>query len=363
MRPPRRRTCRVRVGAGALAALVEDLAADPPGTRLFLIADDRVAPLHARPLLRRMRSAGLTAELLEFPSGERYKSRATKSHLEDELARRGAGRDAAIVAVGGGVTGDLAGFVAATWQRGIPVVQVPTTLLAMADAAIGGKTAVDLPAGKNLVGAFHQPWGVYADPTVLHTLDDATFVQGLAEVIKSAVIADEALFNWLERHVSALTSRDGRAVESAVCACVAIKARIVQRDERDEGRRAVLNFGHTIAHALEWVTRYRVPHGSAVAIGSAVEAELARVATGFPERHVERLVTLLHAAGLPTALPIRVDVGAVARATRRDKKSRNGQPRYALPSRIGRMPRAADPTLAVDARLVRSALRRGRASN
>jgi 3-dehydroquinate synthase len=294
--------------------------------------------------------------LIRFPAGETHKTRRTKQELEDRLAEIGAGRDAALVAVGGGVTGDLAGFVAATWHRGIPVVQVPTTLLAMADAALGGKTAVNLPQAKNLVGSFHQPWGVYADISVLRTLEDADFTDGFAEIVKTAAIADLDLFRWLESSVGPLVRRRPRALEHAVAECMRIKARIVARDERESGRRAALNFGHTLGHALETASGYRLRHGPAVAIGLCLEARLAEKETGFPPAHTERLRALLSAFGLPTRPPPRIVLTRIVDAIRRDKKARAGRARYALPLRLGRMPAGEALTRRVRASRLRGLL-------
>jgi len=345
------------VGRGVLGELVDDLAHVPGAARWVLIADDHVAPLHAAPLARRLRARGLTVDELCFPAGERHKVRESKIALEDRLSELGAGRDTWIVAVGGGVTGDLAGFVAATWHRGIPFVQVPTSLLAMVDAAIGGKTAVDIPAGKNLVGSFHQPWGVYADVDLLSTLPDGFYAEGLAEAVKTAVVADGRLFRRLEQSVQALRERDPAELESVVLRCAEIKSRIVRRDEREAGPRAALNFGHTVAHALERATGFELRHGQAVAIGMTVENLLAREARGFPEPHVRRVEALLDAFGLPVRLPSGVDLEAVVTAARSDKKARAGRVRYALPTSIGRMPTGEAMTVEIDERVLRTALR------
>jgi 3-dehydroquinate synthase len=354
--PARRRTCKVRVGAGALDALLEDLASTLPGRRLFVVSDDRVAPLYGEPLCRNLVRRGQPAELLTFPEGERNKTREIKARLEDRLLDAGAGRDSAVIAVGGGVTGDLAGFLAATWHRGIPVVQVPTSLLAMADAALGGKTAINLGAGKNLVGAFHQPLAVYADVSVLSTLDEERYVEGFAEVIKSAAVGDVRLFRWLERNVDALLDRDTQALEHAISACMTIKGRVVSRDERETGRRAVLNFGHTIGHALEALSGYEMHHGHAVAVGMGVEGRIAVGETGFPSSHLERLVRLVERFGLPLRPPASAAPSAVAEAARRDKKARAGEVRYALPREIGRMLPGAEVTVPVDESAAISAL-------
>jgi 3-dehydroquinate synthase len=347
-RPAPRRTCRLRVGPGALSALVDDVTRQPPGRLLVVVSDERVGPLHAESLVARLDARGLRVVSLTLPCGEAGKTREAKAALEDRLFDLGAGRDSAIVAVGGGVVGDVAGFVAATWHRGIPVVQVPTSLLAMVDSALGGKTAVNLPGGKNLVGSFHQPWGVYADSSVLGTLPDRDFAEGFAEVVKSAAIADGPFFGRLERSADRLSRRDPGALDDAVVRCMRIKARVVRRDERESGRRAVLNFGHTVAHALEAASGYALRHGPAVSIGLCVEARLARTISGFPERHVARVDRLLAAFGLPVRIPGSVSPEAVVEAARRDKKNRDGRIRCALPLRLGRMPPGDAVTVAVD---------------
>jgi 3-dehydroquinate synthase len=337
----------VCVGTGALDALVDDLAGDPPGRLLVVVSDERVAPLHARPLARRIAARGLRVEVLTLPGGEESKTRDTKAALEDRLLELGAGRDSALVAVGGGVVGDVAGFVAATWYRGVPVVQVPTSLLAMVDSALGGKTAVNLPGGKNLVGSFHQPRGVYADISVLETLSESDYTDGFAEVVKSAAIADAAFFGWLEGAANRLRERATDALEHAVLQCLQIKARVVRRDAREAGHRAVLNFGHTVAHALEAASRYTTRHGPAVSIGLCVESRLARRVTGFPVRAADRVERLLGALGLPVRLSQEPAVEALVEAARRDKKNRDGRIHCALPVRLGRMARGDSVTVAV----------------
>jgi 3-dehydroquinate synthase len=346
-RPAPRRICRVRVGAGALDALVDDLAQEPPGRLLVVVSDEQVGPLHAGRLTERLAARGLRVESLTLPLGESHKTRETKAWVEDRLFDLGAGRDSALIAVGGGLVGDVAGFAAATWHRGVPVVQVPTSLLAMVDAAVGGKTGVNLPGGKNLVGSFHQPWGVYADTAVLSTLPERDYTDGFAEVVKSAVIADGPFFGWLERSVDRLRGREPEALDHAVLRCVQIKARVVRRDEREAGRRAVLNFGHTVAHALEAATAYGIRHAQAVSIGLCVESHLAQRETGFPAKHVGRVEGLLAALGLPVRCASSPTAEAVVEAARRDKKNRDGQIHCALPLRLGHMPPGGGVTVAV----------------
>lgn len=350
------RTCPVRIGHGVLDRLVRRLGERPLGHSIVLVADSNVAPLYAVPLKERLQKGSVEIHLLTFPAGEAHKTRETKGALEDQLLALGVGRDATIVAIGGGVTGDLAGFTAATWHRGIPVIQVPTTLLAMADAALGGKTGVDLVGGKNLVGAFHQPLAIYADVSTLETLPDAEFRAGFSEVIKSAVIADLDFFRWLEDSVGSLLQRDSEALEQAVTRCLRIKSRVVSRDERDEGRRAILNFGHTVAHALEAVSGYRISHGHAVGVGMVVEARLAVETTGFPQAHAKRLEGLVDTFGLPVVWPKEASPREVVAAARKDKKARAGEMRFALPRRLGRMPPGRQVTLRVDESRLREIL-------
>jgi 3-dehydroquinate synthase len=348
----------VRIGRGALAALVRDLAARRPA-RAVVVSDSNVAPLHARPLVRALRGRGLSADLVVFPAGERHKTRRTKAAIEDRLAALGADRDTTIVAVGGGVTCDLAGFVAATWHRGIPIVHAPTSLLAMVDAALGGKTGVNVPGGKNLVGSYHPPRGVYADPRTLGTLPRERFVEGLAEVVKTAVVADARLFGWLERRACALVARDPAAVEHAIVAAARAKVRLVARDERDRGPRLVLNFGHTVGHAIEAASGYTISHGRAVAIGLVAEARIAARRTGLAADDVARIERLLAALGLPRRLPSRIPVAAVLDATAADKKSRGGAPRCALPRGLGRPGVGRSVTVAVTRAELRAGLARG----
>jgi 3-dehydroquinate synthase len=353
----------VRVGRGALRLLPADLTRRLAVRDVVVVSDATVARLHGGAVVRALAAAGFRTRLLTFPAGERSKTRSVKARLEDRLVSLGIGRDAAIVALGGGVTSDLAGFLAATWHRGVPVAQAPTTLLAMVDAAIGGKTGVDLPAGKNLVGAFHQPVGVWADPSVLETLPRTELASGFAEVVKIAAVTDRALFAWLESNAAALRARSPRVLERAIAASMAAKARVVSRDERESGRRAILNFGHTVAHAIEAASGYRIRHGAAVALGLAVESRLAVAATGLPPGAAARIARLLEALDASLAWPRSLDPERVVAATRRDKKNRLGRVRYALPVGLGRMPVGSAVTVAVPEKDLRRAIRAHRGSS
>jgi 3-dehydroquinate synthase len=335
------------VGARIAARAARDIAREARGQKLVVVSDARVARIVAPGFLRALSAAKARPLLLTFPAGERSKSRETKARLEDRLAAAAAGRDTYFVAFGGGVTGDLAGFLAATWHRGAPVVQVPTSLLAMVDAALGGKTGVDLPAGKNLVGAFHPPTSLWADVDLLRTLPDRELRAGLAEAVKIAAVLDARLFARLEREATALLARDERALQHTVSRCLRLKARVVSEDPFDLGPRAILNFGHTVAHAIETSSGFRMRHGEAVAIGLVAEARVAERLTGFPRSDTARIEGLLGRLGLPVTLPRRFDAAGVARLAVRDKKARGGVVRCALPRRVG-APAGTDPTVPVD---------------
>jgi 3-dehydroquinate synthase len=328
----------IRVGPGLLSDVGVVARAITPAHRYALVTDSTVGPLYAKKVAAQLDSNEV--DMLTIPAGETNKTRETWSRLTDEMLAKGYGRDAAVIALGGGVVGDLAGFVAATFMRGIPVIQVPTTLLAMIDASIGGKTAVDTPAGKNLVGAFHPPAAVLIDPQVLTTLPLRELRAGFAEALKHGVIADEAYLNDVASRASGLLSADGSkgdSMFSLIVRSVEIKADIVSRDEREEGLRQVLNFGHTIGHAVELVSGYSLLHGEAVAIGMAIESELAEQIGLAQTGTAAKVNSALQSAGLPTALPSGSDGDAVIEAMRSDKKGRSGRTRFALPLRIGAM--------------------------
>jgi 3-dehydroquinate synthase len=286
----------------------------------------------------------VTVDLLSFPAGEAHKTRAEWALLSDGMFAGGVGRDAAVLALGGGVTGDLAGFVAATYMRGIPLVQLPTTLLAMIDSSVGGKTGVDTPAGKNLVGAFLQPAVVAADTATLHTLPAAEIRAGLAEAIKHGAIADAAYFEAIAADLPALAALEPAALQRLIVRSVEIKAEVVGRDEKESGPRKMLNFGHTLGHAVEALSGYRLLHGEAVAIGMVLEARLGEAMGVTEVGTADRITEVLSAAGLPTRLPERMSAAAVLAATRTDKKARRGRVEYALIERIGAASAGGDGT-------------------
>jgi 3-dehydroquinate synthase len=324
-------TYKVLIESGAITRLPSLIGETKGVHRIAVITDTHVAPLYASRLV----SAVPNAELFTMPAGEAAKTRETWASITDAMLSAGFGRDSLIVAIGGGVVGDMAGFVAATFMRGIPFVQVPTTLLAMIDASVGGKTGVDTQHGKNLVGAFHQPSLVVADPQALATLPAEHFRAGLAEALKHGVIADAAYFARIAE-ARETTARDDRALTDLVTESVRIKASIVARDERESGLRKVLNFGHTLGHAIESVSNYSLLHGEAVAIGMSLEGEMAERVGVAKTGTAAAIRDALSGIGLPTSFPA-LDRGAVLAATKSDKKAKAGRVEYSLPSMVGSM--------------------------
>ena len=328
----------ILVEPGALEGLGDFLADLAKPTRVVVVSDENVAALYGKRALASLGRAGLSADLATVPPGEGSKSLQTAGDLYTVLLQRGIDRKSMVVALGGGVVGDLAGFVAATILRGIAFLQVPTTLLAQVDSSVGGKTGIDHPLGKNLIGAFHQPRGVLTDPTTLRTLPRAEFVAGLAEVVKTAMIRDIAFLEYLETHTAELLRLDPAALTEAVTRCCRIKADVVAADPREEtGLRAVLNYGHTVGHALEAVTGFsRFRHGEAVAIGMAVEASIAARRGLIDEELLHRQNTLLEILGLPTRADELRNPDLVP-ALSRDKKTEAGRWRFILPTGPGRV--------------------------
>jgi len=312
--------------------------------RYALIGDDRVMDLHGEEILGLLREAGMMVEPIAFPPGEGSKSRDAWASLTDRLVEAGLGRDGCVIALGGGVSGDLAGFVAATYMRGVPLVQVPTSLVAMMDSAVGGKTGVDVPGGKNLVGAFHPPRLVLADTDLARTLPRAERAQGLAEAAKHGAILDAAYLRDIRSGAPSLLDGDPTLTAETVARSVELKARVVSSDEREGGLRQILNFGHTLGHALEARSGYTLPHGSAVAIGMVLEAELGEdlgVTAGGTARELAATLDVLELPTAVGALEPMTDraAGTVADElvawTYRDKKAREGEVRYVLLRELG----------------------------
>ncbi|MEK6603987.1 MAG: 3-dehydroquinate synthase [Nitrospirota bacterium] len=325
----------VIIQAGLLDRVGEHLLPLAKSANAVVVTNTVVHRLYGSRLTRSLQSAGFRTSVICLPDGERTKSLRWVSAILNELVRRRYERQTMLLALGGGVVGDLAGFAAAVYLRGIPFVQVPTTLVAQVDSSIGGKTGVNHPLGKNLIGSFYQPQLVLSDPDVLQTLPAREYRAGLAEVIKYGVIADARFFKFLETEMHRILNFDPPAVQHIVQSSSACKAAVVSEDEREGDRRRILNFGHTVGHALETVTKYRrYRHGEAVAIGMVVAARLA-VQLGLADARVAaRIHDLVCQAGLPDQLPP-YPPSALLRAMRQDKKVRDRRIHFVLPDRIG----------------------------
>lgn len=327
----------VRVGAGLIDTVGDVARAVAPSARRWVvIADDTVGALYGD----RVRSSfggGDAPPLLTFPAGEHNKTRARWEALTDAMLARGLGRDSGVVALGGGVTGDLAGFVAATYLRGVPVVQVPTSIVAMVDSAVGGKTGVDTPAGKNLVGAFHPPAAVIVDPTAIGTLPRRQRAEGLAEAVKHGAIVDAAYGRGIADEAEALLSGEVEAIRRMVLRSIEVKASVVSRDEHESGVREILNFGHTLGHALEAASGFGLTHGEAVAIGMVLEARLGERVGHTEPGTAARLADILQAVELPVRRPPELDPEVVEGYLGADKKVRSGQWRMVFLAELGRV--------------------------
>lgn len=331
------RSYNIKIGTGILARLGAECARLGLGTRCAIISDTNVAPRFGKAAQKSLAKAGFAPTLITIPAGETAKSLRTIAACYNQLAAQRLERKSFVVALGGGVVGDLAGFVAATYLRGLPFVQVPTTLLAQVDSSVGGKVGLNLKAGKNLVGAFYQPRLVLCDLDTLASLPMREFRAGLSEVIKYGIIYDAGLFQRLERDLPRLLGRDHRTLAAVVARCCEIKADVVGQDETESGLRAILNFGHTIGHALEAISHYgRYLHGEAIAIGQAAAARLSAQVLGLPTSEVRRIESIFQGAGLPTQAKLNAPQRQMLLAAMRlDKKVAGGEVKFVLARRIG----------------------------
>jgi len=324
----------VYIGPGTLAQAGRYLKELGLAGRLVVVADATVKKLYGAALRRTLAADGFQVSVLEVPPGEEQKSLQSAGRLYQELTAVRAERTTPILALGGGVIGDLAGFVAATYQRGVPLVQLPTTLLAQVDSSIGGKVAVDHGQLKNMVGAFYQPKLVIVDTDTLKSLPGEELKNGLAEVIKGAAIRDGRFFSFLEENMEKIKSLDETILEEIVYLSVTIKANVVAEDELDFGLRNILNYGHTIGHAVESVSGFKIKHGEAVAIGMVAAARISNKMGLLDEKDVDRLINVIELAGLPARMPD-FSIEAVTQAMQRDKKVREGKVRFVLLQSIG----------------------------
>jgi 3-dehydroquinate synthase len=332
------RSYPILIGRDWLKELGKALQERTTYQRVLVVSDNRVSRLYGEALLGSLADAGFLAESLVIPEGETFKTLDTCLSIWTFLLANNYSRESVLVALGGGVVGDLTGFAAATYMRGVPYIQVPTTLLAMVDSSVGGKTGVNHPLGKNMIGAFHQPVLVFIDLGCLATLAPVEFRAGFAEVVKYGMIRDAEFFTFCEKTHEAVFSLDTAVLQHIVRTSCRIKADVVSADEREAGLRAILNFGHTVGHAIESLTNYAVyKHGEAVAIGMVAAGRLAVRLGRFEAGEQERLERLLEQAGLPVRIPARLETEDVIERMRKDKKARHGQIRLVLPEAIGRV--------------------------
>ena len=331
------RSYPIELGAGLLSRVGEMMKAQGIGGRVGIVSNPAVADLYGEEARESLRGAGYETTLVLIPEGEAHKNTASLGLIYDALVEHRFDRSATLIALGGGVIGDVTGYAAATFLRGIGFVQIPTTLLAQVDASVGGKTAVNHHQGKNLIGAFHQPRLVVIDMNTLRTLPQREFAAGMAEVIKHGIIEDAGFFGFLEEEMDALLRMEPAAVETAVAASCRIKAAVVEQDEREDDRRAILNFGHTIGHALESFTGYeRFLHGEAVAIGMIQAAALSAGRGLCSAAELGRIEALLRRAGLPWRLPEDIALEDLVAGMALDKKSHAGKIKFVLCEGIGR---------------------------
>ncbi len=327
----------VQIGQNLIPVLAEDIKNGlAGGVRKFaVITDSTVEPLYGTLVLTALREAGYAADLFVFPAGEKSKVRAIKEMLEDAMLEKEYRRDCCVIAVGGGVVTDLAGFLAGTFGRGVPFINYATTLLSAADASIGGKTAVDTELATNLIGLIYQPLKVYVDIDTWKTLPHKQLVNGLAETVKHACLADRELFRYLEEH-----SQEILACDAAACTYIserncAVKYKVVMKDEREKNLREILNLGHTVGRAIETVSGYRLLHGEAVAIGMAAQVRLGCECGYLTKEECDRVLTLIEKIGLPVAIPEYIDKENLIRKLYTDKKVRDGKLRFVFQKGIG----------------------------
>ena len=350
------RSYSIEIGTGNLASIGEVVTRMRRASNGVIITDSNVEDPYAVRVAQSLVAAGACVDVLVVPPGEQTKSVEAAEDLWQKMSDLAIDRKAVVIAVGGGVVGDLAGFVAATYARGLALLQIPTTLLAQVDSSVGGKVGVNLPSAKNIVGAFWQPLAVLIDTSVLGTLPDREYRAGLAEVVKYGVIMDASLFEYLEANIEQLKARDAAVLEHVIARCCRLKADVVEQDEREEtGQRAVLNYGHTYAHAFETVTGYeRLLHGEAVAVGMLCASRLAERLKRIDHRTTERQEQLLAALDLPVTLE-GIDEEDVLAAMGRDKKVERGRLKFVLPTKLGHV----ELVEGVNAADVRAALRPG----
>ena len=325
----------IRIGFKIIDRMALIIAKNHKAIHYVLITDDCVGSLYAKQMMDSFKDVGLNINYFEFPAGESSKNLNTVMDIVGRLLELGADRGTMLIALGGGVVGDLVGFIASIYMRGIPYIQIPTTLIGQVDSSIGGKTAIDLTHGKNLLGTFHQPRAVFADLALLETLPQKEFNNGLAEIIKYGVIDDENMFRMLERNMDAIKNRDSVLLTKVVESCCRIKKSIVEIDEKEQGLRRLLNFGHTLGHAIEAVSKYAISHGEGVALGMIAAARISEKKKYFDTAQVQRIEEIILMAGLPVKIPRDFSTDDIISRLAMDKKKKGDVVHFVLLKKIG----------------------------
>ena len=330
-----RSSYEIRIGRDIIDRIALLIAKKHKAERYVVITDDCVGSLYGKKFLAGLAAVGLNVNLIEFPAGEASKNISTVLDISEKLLQLGADRETLLLALGGGVVGDITGFIASVFMRSVPYIQIPTTLVAQVDSSIGGKTAVDLPQGKNLMGTFYQPCAVFTDLSFLETLPEKEFNNGLSEIIKYGIIDDEKMFHTVEDNIEAIKLKDSKLLLNIIETCCRIKKSIVEIDEKDQGLRHILNFGHTLGHALETMSQYTITHGEGVALGMIAAARLSEKMGYLESNEAKRIEALIRDAGLPWKIPEVFSAADIIDALRMDKKKKGDIVRFVLLKKIG----------------------------
>lgn len=327
----------IHIGSGVTELISRSIGELELGHSYAVITDSNVEKLYGVKILRHLKNSLSNVHMISFPAGEASKSREMKSQIEDAMFELKLGRDSAVIALGGGVVGDLAGYIAATYTRGVPYVQIPTSLVACVDSSVGGKTGIDTKFGKNLIGAFHQPRAVFIDTDTLKTLSRKEINEGLAEIIKYGIIRDRNLFGYLNDNIEGVYDLNSDVLTRIIETSCRIKADVVEKDEKESNLRKILNFGHTVGHAVEKLSDFSISHGEAISIGMVIESGIALSLTDWKTEDHEKLLLLLSRTDLPVKLPEKMDTEELLEIMKKDKKSRKGNIEMSLPGSIGNM--------------------------
>jgi len=325
----------IRIGTNILDRIALLIAKNHKADHYAVITDDHVGALYGKEFMGVLKDIGLKASLIEFPAGEASKNMKTVLDITGKLMEDGADRGTCLIALGGGVVGDVAGFVASIFMRGVPCIQIPTTLVAQVDSSVGGKTGVDLPYGKNLLGTFCQPSAVFADVRFLDTLPEKEFNNGLAEIIKYGIIDDEKIFCSLEENMEAIKSRDPKLLLGLIAGCCQIKKSVVEIDEKEHGLRRILNYGHTLGHALETISKFKITHGEGVALGMIAAARISEKMGYLEKKTRERIENLIAQTGLPVRITGTINGEKIIAQVKMDKKKKGDVVHFVLLKKIG----------------------------